>query len=425
MLNVMLIGFLFLMMLGMPVGFAMVLSSLFALFIDGSVPLTIVPQKMAGGLDNFTLLAVPFFLLAGEFMEAGGLTIRLVRFASCLVGHLKGGLMHVSILASMIFAGISGSAVADASAIGSILVPFMKKKGYYPPYIAAVQAAAASIGPILPPSITMIVYASMADLSVASMFLGGVIPGILIGLGLMVYNYIFSVRHGYGGEARSSLQEIISVTIRALPALIMPLIVIGGIVSGIFTATEAGAVAAVYAALVGAFVYRELKFKHLERVFVRATATGSMVMLIVAASTTFGWVLAIEQFPQLVIGILLRITSNPVLILALLMMLLLFVGCFIDVLPATIILIPVLSPIAAKFGFDPIHYAVLIVLTLTVGLVTPPVGVVLYITTGLAGVKLSQSSRMALIPASIMVLVCILAAYYPPIITAIPKFFLR
>ena len=425
MLNTMLISFLAFMVIGMPVGFAMVISSLFALFIEASMPLTIVPQKMAGGLDNFTLLAVPFFLLAGELMEAGGLTIRLVRFASCLVGHLKGGLMHVSIVASMIFAGISGSAVADASAIGSILVPFMKKKGYNPSYIAAVQAGAASIGPILPPSITMIVYASMADLSVAAMFLGGVIPGILIGLGLMIYNHVYSVKQGYGGEARSSLKELISVTIRALPALIMPLIVIGGIISGIFTATEAGAVAAVYAGFVGAFVYRELKFKHLERVFVRATATGSMVMLIVAASTTFGWVLAIEQFPQLVIGILLKITSNPALILALLMLLLLFVGCFIDVLPATIILIPVLSPIAAKFGFDPIHYAVLIVVTLTVGLVTPPVGVVLYITTGLAGVKLSESSRMALIPAFVMILVCLLAAYYPPIITAIPNFFLR
>ena len=424
MLSTIMIAFLGLMLSGVPVGFSMVLSAVVAIFTTGAVPLTIVPQKMAGALDSFTLLALPFFLLAGELMEAGGLTVRLVRFAGCLVGHLKGGLMHVSIVASMIFAGMSGSGVADASAIGSILVPAMKKKGYDPAYVAAVQAGAGAIGPIIPPSITMIVYASMTSLSVAAMFMGGIIPGILIGLGLMVYNHIYSVRYGYEGEARASLRELFGATLRAVPALIMPLIVLGGIVTGIFTATEAGAVAAVYAFLVGAFVYREIKWKDLERVFIRATATGSMVTLIIAGSTTFGWVLAIEQFPQIVVGALLQLTSNPAVVLAVLMIFLLIIGCFIDVLPAAIILIPVLDPISAKFGFDPIHFAVLVCITLTVGLVTPPVGVVLYVTTGLAGVTLSESSRKVLIPVLVMILVCIVAAYFPPIIVAVPNYLL-
>jgi C4-dicarboxylate transporter DctM subunit len=417
-------AFLLFMLLGMPVGFAMAISALIAMFLAGSVPLQLIPQNMAGGLDNFTLMAVPFFLLAGEFMEAGGLTPRMVRFAGCLVGHLKGGMMQVSILASLIFAGVSGSAVADASAIGSITVKPMIRKGYDPAYVAAVQAGAAAIGPIFPPSITMIVYASMTSLSVAAMFLGGVIPGVLIALGLMIFNYFYSVRKGYEGEARAGLRELSQTFLAALPALIMPLIILGGIVGGVFTATEAGCVAVIYAAACGAFVYRELRIKDLERVFVRAATTCSMVALIIGASTTFGWVLAIEQFPNLVMDFLLRLTGSPPLVLALLMVFLLVVGCFIDVLPAAIILIPVLHPVAAKFGFDPIHYSVLMVVTLTVGLVTPPVGVVLYITSGLAGVKLSESSRKAIIPAVVMVIVCVLCAYIPPLITAIPRWLL-
>ena len=424
MLTTILIVFLVLMFLGHPVGFAMAVSAVIAMSVSGSVPLTIVPQKMAGGLDNFTLLAVPFFLLAGELMEAGGLTTRLVRFATCLVGHLRGGMMHVSILASLIFAGISGSAVADASAIGTITVRAMIRKGYEPAYVAAVQAGAAAIGPIFPPSITMIVWASMTSLSVAAMFLGGVIPGILIALGLMIYNHFYSVRAGYGGEARARLSELIESTLQALPALVMPLIILGGIVSGVFTPTEAGCVAAVYAAFAGAVIYKELKFKDLERVFLRATATGSMVMLIVAASTTYGWVLTIEQFPDLVINWLLRVTTSPPVVLALLMVFLLFIGCFIDVLPAAIILIPVLDPLAARYGFDPIHFAVLMCITLTVGLVTPPVGVVLYITSNLAGVTLSQASRKVILPAIVMVIVCVLCAYIPELITGVPRLML-
>jgi C4-dicarboxylate transporter, DctM subunit len=424
MLTTLLIVFPVLLFMGHPVGFSMAVSSVIAVAVGGSVPLTIVPQKMAGGLDNFTLLAVPFFLLAGELMEAGGLTTRLIRFATCLVGHLKGGMMHVSILASLIFAGISGSAVADASAIGAITIRAMIRKGYDPAYVAAVQAGAAAIGPIFPPSIIMIVWASMTSLSVAAMFLGGVIPGILIAIGLMIYNHFYSIRAGYGGEARARLRELGESTVQALPALVMPMIILGGIVSGVFTPTEAGCVSAMYAAFAGAFIYKELKFHDLEGVFLRATASGSMVMLIVAASTMYGWVLTIEQFPDLVVSWMLSHTTSPPVVLALLILLLLVVGCFIDVLAAAIILIPVLNPIALKFGFDPIHFAVVMCMTLTVGVVTPPVGVVLYVTTNLANVTLSQSSRKALLPVLVMVIVCVLCAYIPELITAIPRWLL-
>jgi C4-dicarboxylate transporter, DctM subunit len=270
----------------------------------------------------------------------------------------------------------------------------------------------------------MIVYASLASLSVAAMFLGGIVPGILIGLGLMVYNYFYARSRGYEGEARASLKELAMATIYAFPALVMPGIILGGIISGVFTATEAGAVAAVYAALVGFFVYRELKPSHLERVFVRATATGSMVMLIVAASTAFGWILTIEDAPSLVVGALLQVSDNPTVVLGLIMVMLVVVGFFIDVLPAAIILVPVLTPVATQFNYDPIHFAVLVVVTLTIGLVTPPVGVVLYVTTALAGTTLAKAGRMAIIPAAIMFIVCILAVIFPAIITGIPNYFL-
>ena len=421
MLTTLLLVFVVLLVAGVPVGFAMAVAAVMALLAGGTIPLTIVPQTMAGALDSFPILAVPFFLLAGELMEHGGLTTRLLRFSGCLVGHLKGGLMHMSIFGSLIFSGVSGSAVADASAIGSVTIRAMIRKGYDAAYVAAVQAAAAAVGPIFPPSITMIVWASMTSLSVGAMFLGGVIPGLLMYFGLMIYNHYHSVRAGYEGEVRASLRELLDSFLVALPALVMPILILGGIVGGIFTATEAGCAASVYAFVAGKWIYRDLKWRDLEQIFVRAVASVLMVMLIVAASTAFGWVLAIEDFPNLVVGALLKLTSSATGIVAILMIFLLVIGCFIDVLPAAIILIPVLDPIAGKYGFEPIYYAVLMLMTLTVGLITPPVGVALYICSGLAGVSLSQASRKVLIPTIVLVLVCVLCAVFPELITAVPK----
>jgi C4-dicarboxylate transporter DctM subunit len=335
---------------------------------------------------------------------------------------LKGGLMQMSILGSLIFSGVSGSAVADASAIGSITIKAMIRKGYDAAYVAAVQAGAAAVGPIFPPSITMIVWASMTSLSVGAMFLGGVVPGLLMYGSLMVYNHYHAARAGYEGEKRASARELQESFVAALPALVMPVLILGGIVSGVFTATEAGCIACVYAFIAGRWIYRELRLKDLEAIFVRATAAVAMVMLIVSASTTFGWVLAIEDFPNLVVGALLNLTGSSSLgAIAILMLFLLIIGCFIDVLPAAIILIPVLNPIAGKFGLDPIYYAVLMVMTLTVGLITPPVGVALYICSGIAGVPLSASSRKVLVPVVLMLLICVLCAVLPELITAVPR----
>jgi len=425
MLSIMLIAFAILMIIGQPIGFALGISAFIAILMGGSVPLQIIPQRMAGGLDSFPLLAVPFFMLCGELMEAGGLTPRLVRFATCLVGHLRGGLAHVAILASLIFAGISGSAVADATATGSIMVPLMKKRGYDGAYAACIEASSSAIGPILPPSILMIVYAATCDLSVGEMFLGGVLPGILIAIGLMVYNQIYSMKHGYGGEARASLRELGIATVKAIPALIMPAIILGGIISGVFTATEAGCVAAVYSAFVGVFVYRELKFRDLEEVFVRTASTTSMVMLILASCSIFSWILAVKQFPAFVSNLLLTMSNNPHVVLALIMAVLVIVGLFMETLAAAIILIPVLSPICSQFGFDPIHFAVVVVMTFILGTITPPVGVLLYITTSIAEEDLAKVARKIIIPVLIVAGVCVLAAYYPPVVTAIPNLFFK
>lgn len=421
MLTTLLLVFLVMLVAGVPVGFAMAVSALLALWAGGTIPLTIVPQTMAGALDSFPILAVPFFLLAGELMEHGGLTTRLLRFSGCLVGHLKGGLMHMSIFGSLIFSGVSGSAVADASAIGSVTIKAMIRKGYDASYVAAVQAAAAAVGPIFPPSITMIVWASMTSLSIGAMFLGGVIPGLLMYFGLMIYNHYHSVRAGYEGQTRASLRDLLDSFVVALPALVMPVLILGGIVGGVFTATEAGCAASVYAFVAGKWIYRDLEWRDLEQIFVRAAASVSMVMLIVASSTAFGWVLAIEEFPNLVVGALLTLTSSAAGIVAILMVFLLVIGCFIDVLPAAIILIPVLDPIAGKYGFEPIYYAVLMLMTLTVGLITPPVGVALYICSGIAGVSLTDASRKVLVPTIILVVVCVLCALFPELITAVPR----
>ncbi len=422
MLTTLLIAFPVFLFAGCPVGFAMAIAATLAVSVGGTIPLTIVPQTMAGALDSFPILAVPFFLLAGELMECGGLTTRLLQFSGCLVGHFKGGLMQVSILGSLIFSGVSGSAVADASAIGSITIKAMIRKGYDAAYVAAVQAGAAAVGPIFPPSIVMIVWASMTSLSVGAMFLAGVVPGLLMYGALMVYNRYHAVRAGYEGEKRASGRELWDSFLAALPALVMPVLILGGIVSGVFTATEAGCVACIYAFIAGRWVYRELKLRDLEAIFVRATSGVAIVMLIVSASTAFGWVLAIEEFPALVVGTLMNlIGASRVGAIAILMLFLLVIGCFVDVLPAAIILIPVLNPIAAQFGFEPIYYATLMVMTLCVGLITPPVGLTLYLCSSMAGVPMSATSRKILIPVLVMILVCVLCALVPGLITAVPK----
>ena len=366
MLTILIISFLVLLFVGVPVAFSMGLGAALAVVIQGNVPWIVIPQRIFVAVDSFPMLAIPLFILAGELMNGGGITRRIVDLASCIVGHIRGGLAHVNILASMIFAGISGSASADCSALGSMLIPIMKRKGYEPAFAVAVTASAATIGPIIPPSILMIIYGSITGISIGSLFLGGFVPGVLVGIALMVAAYIMAVRKGYKAEAKATLKQTFTAFRKSFVALVMPGIIIGGILTGVFTATEAGVVAVVYGFIVG-FVLKELKLKDLKKIFVDSAIVTSTTMFVIGAAQIIGWILARERFPQILGAALMGISDNPTVILLMVLLFLFILGFFIDATAALIILVPVLAPIAAKYGLDPVHFAVLIVIMLLVG----------------------------------------------------------
>jgi tripartite ATP-independent transporter DctM subunit len=420
--------FLFLLLLAasVPVAFAVGITSLLVLILIGNIPLVVVVQRMFVTCDNYTLLAIIFFVLAGDLMEEGGITDKLVEFANDLVGRFRGGLGMVSVLSGMIFAGISGSAIADTSAIGSLLIPSMVNKGYKKGFVASLIASTGAIGPIIPPSILMIIYGSITDVSIASMFMGGFIPGVLIGLGLMVIVYIYSLLPGneaMGKGARAPFSKIVQSFAKAIWALLMPLIIIGGILGGIFTATEAGAVAAFYALCVGAFVYRKLKFSALQRIILASSLKAAVILIIIANAGALGWILARIRFPEAVGGAITQFANSPAAVMALVIVFLLILGCFFDVIAATIILVPVLHAIGQQFHFDQVHFAVVVIVTLLIGGVTPPYGVLLFISCGIAKISLKEASRSALPFILVMTGVVFLLAYVPSLVLFIPKLY--
>jgi C4-dicarboxylate transporter DctM subunit len=408
------------MLIGMPIVFALAASSMLALAVASDLPLLLVAQRMFAQVDSFTLLAVPFFVLAGTVMEHGGISMRLVRVASCLVGHMPGGLAMVCVMSSMIFAGVSGSSAADASAIGAILIPAMILRGYSRPFIASLQASAATMGPIIPPSSLAIIYASIVNVSIGKLFLGGIVPGIMIGVALMIAAYFYAVRLGHPVEERATWTELLVSLRAALWALLVPFVILGGIVSGVFTATESGAIAAVYALVVAMGVYRELSWRDLPTVFLRSALTTAMVMIVIAAAGVFAWILANENLPEIARRSLIGVTDNATVALFLMLALMLAVGCVMEIVAAGIIMIPVLYPIARHFGFDDTHFAVLIMMTMAIGAVTPPVGVTLYITLGLAQTSLSSVTRFIWPMVAVLILIVIVCALVPPLITFIP-----
>lgn len=425
MLVVLLLTFIVLLLLGVPVAFTMGLAAIAALLLAGDIPLMVVPQRMMASVYSFPLMAIPFFILAGQLMERGGISKRLVAFAASLVGHIRGSLGIVSVLASMVFAGVSGASTADASAVGSILVPSMIGRGYDPGFSAALVAAASTIGPMVPPSVIMIVYASISGVSVARMFMGGLIPAAITGLFLMVYAYFYARKHGYEGEARASLAQVWRSFKEAVWALVAPIIIVGGILSGVFTATEAGVVAVVYAFLVGFFVYRELKLDQLQQLLVRAAQTSGAVLLMISTASIYGWILGRQELPQRTAQWLVSLTHSPSVIVALVIVFLLLVGCVMDVMAATIILVPVLFPLAQHFQFDPIHWGVLLCITLSLGGLTPLIGVLLYITTSIAKIPLRRSVRPVLPMLAGLVLLVFILAYVPGLITWIPDVLMK
>lgn len=420
---VLIISFVFFLLIGVPIAFVLGLTPLMAMMTQGETPLILAAQRIFTGIDSPILMAVPFFILAGNIMSASGMTGRLVAFCNILVGWLRGGLAYVNVVISMIFAGITGAAVADTSAVGSILIPAMKKEGYDTDFAAAVTATSSTIGPIIPPSIPFIIYGVLAEVSIASLFLAGFVPGVLLGLFQMGVVGYYSRKRQYPKGRLPSLKEALKGVGDAVLVLMLPIIILGGILSGIFTPTESACIASFYALFISFFVYRDIRVRDLPRILINTGATSSLVMLVISMASIFSWILAVEEVPQLVTEIVLKATANKYLILLFLNAILLIVGTFMETGASLIILTPVLLPLMVQIGVDPLHFGVILVLNLVIGLTTPPVGVCLFIACSIGQTSLERLSR-AILPfllASIVVL--LICTYWESLIMAIPIYF--
>jgi len=420
---ILVVSFIFFVAIGIPVAFVLGLTPLVALITQGETPLVLVAQQIFTGMDSTILMAIPFFILAGNLMSRGTMTERLVEFCKVIIGGVRGGLAHVNVVMSMIFAGITGAAVADTSAVGSILIPAMKKEGYDADFAAAVTATSSTIGPVIPPSIPFIVYGVLGEVSIASLFLAGIVPGVLLGVSMMGVVAYQSRKRNYPKGNWPSLAEAWKSLFDAALVLVMPLIILGGILSGAFTPTESACIAVFYALIVGFFVYRDLKIRDMPRILIQTGATSSLVLLVIGMASIFSWVLASEGIPQMVTEMMLSLTSNKILILLLVNLVLLLVGTFMETTASLIILTPVLLPLMMEIGIDPLHFGVIIVLNLVIGLTTPPVGVCLFIACSIGKTRLESLSR-AIIPflmASITVL--LICTYWADLVMLIPRWF--
>jgi tripartite ATP-independent transporter DctM subunit len=387
--------FLALMVIGAPIAFAMLIAGLVAVWLKPGLSALVVMQNLFSGLDSFPLMAIPFFILAAELMTGGALTDVLLKFAARLVGMRRGGLGHANILTLTFFSGISGSALADAAGPGAMLIKMMRKAGYKDSYAAALTASTAIVGPIIPPSIIMIVYAmTETSVTITGLFLAGVVPGLLIALSLMVVNHWVSVRRGY----RSSPElldpaPLLRLFWRALPALMLPLIILGGIHLGIFTPTEASAAAVLYALIVGRYVYGTLQWNMLPAILFRSALMTASILFIVATSAVFAWVLTVGQIPQQMAAWIAGMALSPIELLIAINVLLLLVGIFIEPLPGVMIMVPILAPLADAAGLNPLHFAIVVIVNLTLGMVTPPVGGLLFVTSAVSGVRMGPMVR--------------------------------
>ena len=408
--------------LGIPVVFALGLSNIVLIALM-DLPFTILPSRMISGMNSFPLLAIPFFMFVGEVMNRGGIARRLVKLADVFVGGITGGLGHVNILASMFFGGISGSAIADTAAIGGLMVPSMVQQRYPPSYSAAVTASSAVIGIIIPPSIPFILFGIVTGTSIARLFLGGIIPGIIVGLALMVTTYFTSRRHGFGRIDRSqrfSIRAVAGALLDVWPGLTLPLIIVGGILGGVFTATEAGAAAAVVALCLGLFYYREITLRDLPGILLATVKTTAIVLFLCGMAMVSAWLLTRARVPVSLANLLTGVTEARLPVLLLCNLLLFLIGFVMDLTPAILILAPILTPVMARIGIDPVYFGVIMCINLGIGLVTPPVGTVLYVASGVANVTMSQLVR-ALLPFLLtLAAVLILLILFPGLVTAIP-----
>lgn len=406
----------------MPVSFSLIFMGMAWLLIEGGTMIT-APQRLIGGIDSFPLLAVPCFILAGVAMNSGGVTDRIYGFAKALVGHFTGGLAHVNVLGSLIFSGMSGSAIADAGGLGILEIKAMKEDGFPVEYAGALTCASCIIGPLVPPSIPMVIYGVIANTSVGSLFLAGIVPGFLTAGALMVQVYFYARKRRMPRHPRASLGELWASFKRAALALVTPVIIMGGIFGGIFTPTEAAAVAAIYSLALGLFIYREMSWRDLPRIFKESVSTAAVVGLIVAGASLFGWVLAREQVPQKVAALFLTVSHDPLVILLIINLLLLFLGCIMEGLAIMILLVPVLLPVTQAVGIDPVHFGVIVVMNLMIGILTPPFGVALFVVAKVGNIPFHELARAILPFLGPLIVVLVIVTYWPGLILFLPRLF--
>ncbi len=425
----MIVAFMFILLaaltlLGMPIAFATGVSSLAFLIYQG-IPLNVVSQNIISGIDSFTIFSIPFFYLAGELMNFSGVTERIIDMAKALVGHLRGGLAQVNIVASVFFAGISGSATADTAALGSILIPAMKKEGYDAEFSAAITAASSLIGPIIPPSIGLVLYGVLAQQPVGKLLAAGIFPGFVIALSQMIFTHYYSIKKNYPLSPKTSFRAAGRAVFRGTPALMMPVIIVVGILSGVFTPTEAAAVAVLYGFFMGTVVYRQVSLRRTWTLLANVALNSIKVLLIIAFASMFSWVVTRAQVPTTVLNALLRLSDNRYVLLGLMTLFIFVMGLFMIPSAIQVVVTPILVPVILKLGIDPIHFGVLLVFTTGIGSITPPVGVCLSLAAEIAGTSYKDLVK-AMIPIYLpMIVATLIIAYVPWISTFIPNFFLK
>jgi tripartite ATP-independent transporter DctM subunit len=409
-----------LLLLAVPVAFALTLTAVLAIAWIGKIPFMIVPQQLFGAVDSLLLLAIPFFLLAGDLMTAGGLTTRLLRLSNALLGRFRGGLAMSNVASAVFMSGISGSAVADTSALGRVLIPAMIKEGYSPGFAAALTASANIVGPIIPPSIAFVIIGVLTNLSISKLFLAGVIPGILYGSVMMFMAWSISVKRGYPVHGKAPKGEIWAATRSAFWALLMPLLIIVGIRTGVFNVTECSAISVLYALVVGGLIYRELSWSDLRVALLRTARTTAVIMVVIGGAQAVAWLLAYQNIPQSIAEVMLATSQSPWTFLLIVNLLLLFIGTFMENGPAMVMLVPVLFPIAAKLGIDPYHFSMIVSVNLILGLITPPVAICLSLSSVIAGCRPAEAAREVWPFLGAAIVVLLLITYVPALSLWLP-----
>lgn len=427
MASILMLSFVVLMAIGLPIAFAMALAAIVTLANHPTLPFSIFVHRALIGADSYSLLAIPFFILAGNIMNVGGITTRIIAFANACVGRFSGGLGLTTVMSCMVFSGVSGSAVADATALGKVLVPGMRQAGYDPGFSAAVTASASVMGPIIPPSIPLVIYGLSVGkgISVAALFLGGVVPGILLGAGLAIVTFLIARARRYPVHRAAPWRELLGSAKNAIWALMMPFVILFGVTGGVVTITESAAFAVLYALFVSMVIHRELNWRKLWAIFIQSGLDSAVVMIIIAFAATFGWLMAVSGLPRQIAAWIAGVSSNPLVILMLINGLLLIVGCFMEAIAAMIILIPVLIPIVSAAGIDLVHFGLVMVFNLMLGLLTPPVGILLYICGNFAQVKIEAVVREVLPFLAVGVIVLALITVFPSLVLWLPNLILR